>query len=83
MSENAYDCVTTKSDGTTARHPATSGVLKHFRYSHLPEKLQAVSKPFGDLAFQMADTLPEGPDLTCGLRDLLSAKDNCVRAMLG
>lgn len=71
----------TKLDGTQ-RHASISAVLKHFRFSHLPAALQDVSKPFCDLAIQMADTLPEGPDLTCGLRDLLSAKDNCVRAMV-
>lgn len=66
----------------TSRHPSTIAVLKHFRFEHLPAHLQEVSRPFGELAEKMADTLPEGPDLTCGLRDLLSAKDNCVRAKL-
>lgn len=70
-----------KPDGT-ARHPSITGVLKHFRYNHLPENLQTISRPFGQLAVLMADTLPENPDLTCGLRDLLAAKDNCVRARL-
>jgi hypothetical protein len=72
---------THKADGTP-RHPSTAGVLKHFRYAHLPPQLQEISRPFADLAYKMADTLPEGPDLTCGLRDLLSAKDNCVRAQI-
>jgi hypothetical protein len=76
------DPTTTKPDGTP-RHPSISGVLKHFRYAHLPDHLQAVSRPCGELAFAMADALPEGPDLTCGLRDLLAAKDNFVRARLG
>lgn len=76
------DRVTTRRDGT-ARNPAVAGVLKHFRYAHLPEHLQAVSRPCGELAFAMADALPDGPDLTCGLRDLLTAKDNFVRAKLG
>ena len=75
------DVFVTKPDGTP-RHPSIAGVLKHFRYAHLPEHLQAISRPFGQLAFLMADTLPENPDLTCGLRDLLAAKDNCVRAKL-
>ncbi|HEV7301632.1 MAG TPA: hypothetical protein VGN72_19870 [Tepidisphaeraceae bacterium] len=72
-----------KPDGVTPRHPSTSGVLKHFRCDHLPVQLREVSQPFANLAFKMADELPEGPDLTCGLRDLLTAKDNCVRAKLG
>jgi len=73
--------LTHKPNGTP-RHPSTAAVLKHFRYDHLPTRLQAVSKPCADLATAMADGLPEGPDLTCGLRDLLTAKDNFVRASL-
>lgn len=70
-----------KPDGAK-RHPSIAGVLKHFRFQHLPAHLQEISRPFGVLAIDMADKLPENPDLTCGLRDLLSAKDNCVRARL-
>ncbi len=75
------DEFTTKPDGTP-RHASVAGVLKHFKYAHLPEHLQAISKPCCDLAMKMADTLPENPDLTCGLRDLLAAKDNFVRSKL-
>ena len=75
------DVLTTKPDGTP-RHPAVAGVLKHFRYSHLPWHLQEISRPCAELAIAMADTLPENPDLTCGLRELLTAKDNFVRAKL-
>ncbi len=73
------DALTHKEDGT-ARHPGTAAVLRHFRFAHLPESLQKFSRPACELAVHMADSLPEGPDLTCGLRDLLSAKDNFVRA---
>ena len=62
-------------------HPNTEALLKFFRYEHLPEKLQAVSKPFGDLATEMAGKL-DGPELTAGLRKLLEAKDCMVRAAL-
>lgn len=75
------DRFTAKPDGT-ARHSSVVAVLKHFKYEHLPPHLQAVSKPVGDVAFQMADTLPEGVDLTVGLRKLLEAKDSLVRALL-
>lgn len=77
----SIDLLTHKPDGT-ARHPSIAGVLKHFRYAHLPDHLALISKPVADLAIQMANTLPENPDLTCGLRDLLTAKDNFVRARL-
>lgn len=82
MAKQILDPLTTKENGES-RHPSISGVLKHFKYAHLPQHLQTVSKPCGDLAVQMANVLPEGPDLTCALRDLLSAKDNFVRAALG
>lgn len=76
-----FDPLVQKADGSP-RHPSIAGVLKHFRYAHLPEHLQAISRPCGELAIAMANILPENPDLTCGLRDLLAAKDNFVRAKL-
>ena len=63
-------------------HPAVSHVLKYFSYAHLPEKLQAVSKPFGDLAQQVAERAPESQETTVALRKLLEAKDAAVRATL-
>lgn len=57
-------------------------ILKYFEYAHLPENLQKVSKPIGDLAQEMVDTLPDGPELSAGLRKLLEAKDCLVRAAL-
>jgi hypothetical protein len=73
------DALTHKEDGTP-RHMATVAVLRHFRFGHLPEQLREFSRPCCELAVLMANVLPEGPDLTCGLRDLLAAKDNFVRA---
>ena len=57
-------------------------IMKYFEYAHLPERLQAVSKPIGDLAKQMDETLPDGPEKSAGLRKLLEAKDCLVRAAL-
>lgn len=62
------------------RHPATVQLLSWFDYAHLPEHLQKVSKPFGDLAHEMVDQLPDGPELSAGLRKLLESKDCMVRA---
>lgn len=59
-----------------------SPIIKYFAYEHLPEHLQAVSKPIGDLARQMDDSLPDGPEKSAGLRKLLEAKDALVRAKL-
>lgn len=63
-------------------HPAISHVLKFFECGHLPEKLQAISKPFGDLARQVAERAPDNQETTIALRKLLEAKDAAVRAAL-
>ncbi|AGM46996.1 hypothetical protein AD45P3_00290 [Alteromonas phage vB_AmaP_AD45-P3] len=57
--------------------------MKYFNYEHLPEKLQKVSKPIGDLARQMDKDLPAGAEKSAGMRKLLEAKDCMVRAALG
>lgn len=62
-------------------HPGVVHALKQFRYAHLPTHLQAVSKPFHDLALLMVET-GTGIELTVGLRKLLEAKDCAVRAAL-
>jgi hypothetical protein len=67
--------------GTAALHPAVYAVLQYFKYQHLPEYLQAISRPFSEVAWAMASEL-EGPELTVGLRKLLEAKDCMVRAAL-
>lgn len=62
---------------------STQEIMKYFAYSHLPEKLQLVSRPIGELAHQMDAVIPEGPEKSAGLRKLLEAKDCLVRAALG
>ena len=57
-------------------------MLQFFNYKLLPESLQAVSKPFHDLAHEMVDNLPSNPERTVGLRKLLEAKDCAVRAVI-
>lgn len=57
-------------------------MMQFFSYAHLPPHLQAISKPFGDLAQHMVDTLPVNAERTAGLRKLLEAKDCAVRAQL-
>lgn len=59
-----------------------STTIKWFAYAHLPEKLQAVSKPICDLATEMEKTLPDGPEKSAGMRKLLEAKDCFVRAAM-
>ena len=57
-------------------------LLQFFAYEHLPLPLQAVSKPFHDLAHHIAITLPKNPEQTVALRKLLESKDCAVRAQL-
>lgn len=59
-----------------------SPILKYFAYAHLPERLQVVSKPLGELAESVDANLPDGPEKSAGLRKLLEAKDCFVRAAL-
>ncbi len=57
-------------------------LLQFFAYDHLPERLQVVSKPFGQLAETIVAVLPRNPERTTALRKLLEAKDCAVRALV-
>lgn len=57
-------------------------LIQFFAYAHLPAHLQVWSKPFADLANEIANTLPSNPERTVALRKLLEAKDCAVRAVL-
>lgn len=69
-------------------------IMQFFAYEHLPEKLQAVSKPFCELArivvgepevpagTSVQFPLPRNAERTVTLRKLLEAKDAAVRAAL-
>jgi len=66
----------------TAADKRPEHILQFFAYGHLPAHLQAVSKPFGDLATHIESTLPKNPERTVALRKLLEGKDAAVRALL-
>ena len=66
----------------TDRHPSTQAIMRYFEFDHLPERLQPTSRACSDLAHEMVDALPDGPELTTGLRKLLEAKDCFVRSAL-
>lgn len=58
-------------------------ILQFFAYEHLPEHLQAISKPFAELAGVMAARETKHfAETAAGLRKLLEAKDCAVRAAL-
>ena len=64
-------------------------ILEYFKYDHLPEHLQKISKPFYELAIKLATELPDsqrniiGGEKYFALRKLLEAKDCAVRSYLG
>lgn len=64
------------------RHQSTQAIMRYFTFGHLPEPLRSTSKASHDLAWAMVDELPDGPELTAGLRKLLEAKDCFARAGL-
>jgi hypothetical protein len=57
-------------------------IWQFFSYSHLPERMQEVSRPFGELAADIIAHLPRNPERTVALRKLLEAKDAAVRASI-
>ncbi len=56
-------------------------ILQFFRYEHLPERLQEVSKPFCELTEKIM-MLPRSAERTVALRKLLESKDAAVRAAI-
>lgn len=62
--------------------PPTEHILQFFAYAHLPAHLQAISKPFHDLAHAMVNDIPRNPERTVALRKVLEAKDAAVRAFI-
>lgn len=56
-------------------------ILRYFSYDHLPPGAAAVSKPFCDLAREVA-ARATGPETSAALRKLMEAKDCAVRASL-
>lgn len=64
------------------RHSGVVDLLQFFDAGHLPEHLAAVSSVCRITARTLVRALPDGPELTAGLRKLLEAKDCFVRAAL-
>ena len=60
----------------------TEPIVQFFAFEHLPPHLQAVSRPFGELAQTIVQTLPRNPERTVALRKLLESKDAAVRALI-
>lgn len=57
-------------------------IMQFFGFAHLPAGPQEVSRPFGELANRIVETLPRNAERTVALRKLLEAKDAAVRASI-
>lgn len=58
-------------------------IMRYFEYAHLPPHLQAISKPFHDLAWGLhvgLNTAVDQQEQLLALRKLLESKDCAVRA---
>ena len=59
-----------------------NALMKFFKYEHLPEHLQVISKPFHNLATEMCDKMGNNAEGVTALRKLLEAKDCAVRSII-
>lgn len=67
----------------TDLHPNMVQLLETFEYGHLPPHLQEISRPFHDLAWNLAQMPTErGAEKTTALRKLREAKDCAVISAL-
>jgi len=58
-------------------------LMQFFKYDHLPDHLQEVSRPFCELAEDMDKFLDiETPEKSAAFRKLLESKDCAVRSVL-
>lgn len=57
-------------------------IMQFFEFSHLPEHLKDISRPFAELAQHIMRTIPRNPERTVALRKLLEGKDAAVRAFI-
>lgn len=60
----------------------TTEAMQFFNYAHLPESMQAVSRPFAELAYDMIRILPDNEQRRIMLQKLIEAKDCAVRAFI-
>jgi hypothetical protein len=67
------------------RHASTTALMRYFTRltpASSPAELDTVRNQCHAMAALMVLTLPDGPELSAGLRKLLEAKDCFVRAAL-
>ncbi len=69
-------------DSNKVRFVETDPVFQYFKFAHLPEKLQTVSRRFYELAEFIVLHLPRNPERTFALRELMLSKDAAVRTAI-
>lgn len=82
MDTKTHDQLAVQARDEFAALEQSEPMLQFFTYDHLPERLQEVSKPFGELALSIVKLLPRNPERTVALRKVLEGKDAAVRAKL-
>lgn len=65
------------------RHDAVRRQRRLFQFDHLPEHLQAISRPYAGLAAALLRVLPDSPELTNALHRLWESKNLAVVAAIG
>jgi hypothetical protein len=64
------------------RHPGTQHFRKMFAYGHLTGQGREISSACAATAQHMVDNVPDGPELSAGLRKLWEAKNSFVIATM-
>lgn len=81
-SENGWN-IKEEIDKINSRHPSSAHMMRVLAPNpNLKGELYSIANEFFDMAYNMFQMLPDGPELTAGLRKLLEAKDCFVRAAL-
>ncbi len=68
--------------GLDGRYPSVRHFAPLFAFGHLPDRLRDPSEILAETAAALLSDLPDGQELSAGLRKLLEAKDCFVRAAL-
>lgn len=78
--EHGFDCG--KPDAIAVLKASGEQIARYFKYAHLRPELQAISRPFAELAATIVTLTPRSAERTVALRKLLESKDAAVRAAL-
>ncbi|MFB6392622.1 hypothetical protein [Polymorphospora lycopeni] len=77
--EGSHDWIEAQVAG---RHYSVTTIAHHFAYSYLKPNLRLIGAGFAAVAFDMISRLPDGPQLTEGLCNLVGVRDHFIRAAM-